>query len=736
MSTIFISYSTKDRATADIVYKQLIEMGYEKPFRDDHPDSGIPAGSDWEQELYRKLRLCKALIVLCSKNWLDSKWCFAELAYAKAMGKEFFPIRIDDSNDVPSIVAERQAINLSDQNVWQRLKKGLEDAKLAPHDDFYWDISECPYPGLEPFTENHAGVYFGRDTEIQELRETLNRMRSVGQPRLLYVVGASGSGKSSLVRAGLLPRLKTKETGQWCLFRTFRWNDLRVSGRTWAEQLAVDLTDAWPHDDPKKPEWIALRERYTISSANPATTAADRFIDDTKNLLVSLKRSNSTPLFILDQFEEVLVSTDGEPTGPFLQFLGCVMSSPRSPWRCVATVRSDFLNAIQTRPELIAWKQHTDVYSLPLMNPERFYDVIRRPAEKIGITFEPETLVDQIVKDTGDNDALPLLAFTLRELYEQYGADKRFTYDEYANKLGRLEGCLKQVADELLTTPLESTDSNATQRALQLTFSNHLVSINEQDKFVRRTAVWSEINPAAQPVLRTFIARRLLTSRLRDEKNPQSEQVVEVAHEALFRKWDRLKDWLDARRDLLLWRRDVGRDRLADSENWTGLTRSQLAIARDWPKLRREELFTQEITWIKSAKRKVGFFWAGIAAVAVTVLVSVSVTWYLKVNRDYTMRQAEIARNANERAQFNSLIITAGQVEPTRPDLARNLLDSAADPKLQDFTYHWIRRCAQRSSIEFDRLGARSGVLTLSTNERFTIHDAKGLRLLMGTTHF
>ena len=89
----------------------------------------------------------------------------------------------------------------------------------------------------------------------------------------------------------------------------------------------------------------------------------------------------------------------------------------------------------------------------------------------------------------------------------------------------------------------------------QIQIQRH-VGINEQDKFVRRTAVWSEIDPAAQPVLRTFIARRLLTSRSRDEKNPQSEQVVEVAHEALFRQWDRLKDWLDARRT---WREPCAR---------------------------------------------------------------------------------------------------------------------------------------------------------------------------------
>src|SRR5690606_21234803 len=122
MSTLFISYSTKDRPTAEIFYGKLIEMGFEPPFRDDHPDSGIPAGTQWERELYRKLRLCKALIVLVSRNWLDSKWCFAALAYAKAQGKEFFPILIDDSPDVPSVVAERQGVRFSDPDIWQRLR--------------------------------------------------------------------------------------------------------------------------------------------------------------------------------------------------------------------------------------------------------------------------------------------------------------------------------------------------------------------------------------------------------------------------------------------------------------------------------------------------------------------------------------------------------------------------------------------------------------------------------------
>jgi hypothetical protein len=91
MSTLFISYSTKDRPSAEIFYGKLIEMGYEKPFRDDHPDAGIPARLEWERELYLKLRLCKALIVLVSRNWLDSQCHSRNLPTPRRWGRSSSP---------------------------------------------------------------------------------------------------------------------------------------------------------------------------------------------------------------------------------------------------------------------------------------------------------------------------------------------------------------------------------------------------------------------------------------------------------------------------------------------------------------------------------------------------------------------------------------------------------------------------------------------------------------------
>ncbi len=662
VSTLFISYSNQDQKVSDLVFKKLTEMGYETTFRDNHPETGIPAGSDWEQEIYRKLRFCKALIVLCSKNWLESKWCFAELAYAQAMGKDYFPIAVEDHLELPLTIAKRQAVKMSDPKAWTRLRRGLVEAGLSPENDFSWPVEgvedDCPYPGLSAFQSYHAGVYFGRDDEIRELREGLNQMASRRSPRMLFVVGASGSGKSSLVRAGLLPRLSKKSAKDWMIPRIFRWNELAGSGRTWQEQIALSLIGQWPEGKGRRPNWKDLTKKYSTTETNEDLASA--FIEDTKDLLIASGRANAIPLLVIDQFEEMLSNT-GEEVESFFRFLGNVMNSAHSPWLSISTIRTDFLSELQSQPE---FADSLDVYSLPTMTSERLYEVIRGPAEKVGISFESDALVDQIVSDTRTSDALPLLAFALRELYEQFGYDKRFTFEEYRERLGGLEGCLARVANDLFAETAASpkvavgksaSTSDAVNQALHrlklrfhklfqalgfgsfaervfssgkeptsedlrrqllTSLSSHLVRFGvrgEKTEFVRRPAAWSEFDPSIRLILQHFVDKRLMTSRARYEDNPNSERVIEVAHEALFREWKVLADWLNERRDLLRWRNDIETSRRAQGENWSGLSGPQLAISGHWPRSRHEELTIQEHGWIDSAKRKLALRWAALA---------------------------------------------------------------------------------------------------------------------------
>ena len=682
MSTLFISYSTKDRLIANTVYTQLIKLGYQPPFRDDHPSSGIPVGSEWEQELYRKLRLCKALVVLVSPRWLESNWCFAELAYARALGKALFPILINDDIAMPAALVRYQGVRLNDTKVWDRLARGLSEAGLSPENDFPWPVTEhesCPYPGLAAFEAYHAGVYFGRDQEVQELRELLEQMVSTSAHRLLYLVGASGSGKSSLVKAGLLPRLECARSEGWLVLPVFRWNEARGRGRDWAEQLAVDLRSAWPEGATALGRQ-QLSERYRLPSnaeTGAVEMAAQRFIDDVKTLIDECGVTDLTPLWVLDQFEEILVSRDDPDSVLFLRFIGCIAASPRSPLRLIATLRTDFLAEVQSRPELASWKEYTNLYSLSLMSTERFYDVVRGPADRMDVHFENDALVDRVVNDTGTSDALPLLAFALRELYHQLGESRTITNALYDDRLGGLEGCLSKVANELLA---EEDDIN---RYLYLVFSTHLVRINEQDQFVRRSVGWQSLPEEAKPLLKRFVDRRLIISRPRDEADPTSEEVIEVVHEALFRRWHTLARWLDQRRDLLRWRKNVEDDRqqsIGSGRVWTGLTPAQYEIARVWPQTRTEELSEVELGWVQSAANRRLLIRATIIAIITLITALASYSWY----------QTKVAVDARSLAQERLLAAETEKrntvVELVRGDSQRaiDLLDKGGRVKAID----------------------------------------------------
>jgi len=128
---------------------------------------------------------------------------------ARALGKHLLPLKVA-ACQISSLLSDVQVtdLTLNPTDGFQRLWSGLKQVGLDPADLFNWDGIRTPYPGLLAFEEQDAAVYFGRDAAIQKTMETLNRLQRLGGPRLVLVLGASGSGKSSLVRAGVVPRLK------------------------------------------------------------------------------------------------------------------------------------------------------------------------------------------------------------------------------------------------------------------------------------------------------------------------------------------------------------------------------------------------------------------------------------------------------------------------------------------------------------------------------------------------
>jgi hypothetical protein len=207
MVALFVSHSSADQLSAERVSERLRAEGLAALFVDFDPDQGIPAGRSWERELYAQVRKADALVFLSSPASVASKWCFAEVALARLLKKPVFPIIIEEGPRHP-LLGDTQDINLVHEGDrgYQRLWAGLRLAGLDPRASFTWDPTRPPYPGLAAFTEQDAALFFGREPETERLLELLQPSLQ-GRGRFIAVVGPSGSGKSSLVCAGLQPRL-------------------------------------------------------------------------------------------------------------------------------------------------------------------------------------------------------------------------------------------------------------------------------------------------------------------------------------------------------------------------------------------------------------------------------------------------------------------------------------------------------------------------------------------------
>jgi hypothetical protein len=230
----------------------------------------------------------------------------------------------------------------------------------------------------------------------------------------------------------------------------------------------------------------------------------------------------------------------------------------------ISTLRSDFLGDLQLHPA--ARTLAVETLQLGPMPRERFVKVIEGPAQLSGLTLEPG-LTQGMIEDTETNDALPLLAFTLRELYEKFGGDKLLKLAEYREGLGGLSGSVAKAAESVYQAkPL----SAAQQADLRHAFRT-LVRVNEEGKYVRQPASRSELPASVRDVLERFVQARLLVAGGEGDK-----QILEVAHEALFRSWERLRLWLDEDREFLLWQQRLHRA----AGEWERTSRDSDALLR------------------------------------------------------------------------------------------------------------------------------------------------------------
>ena len=537
MARVFISHSSRDNETAAKVTARLASKGIDKVFLDIDEKTGIPAGAQWERTLYEKIDGCHAVILILTANWFDSKWCFVEFAQARALGKAIFPVIVEPGGErfIAVIAPDIQYLDLSKdfEGGVSRLTDQLTELSLSTQGGFDWDIHRPPYPGLMAFEAEDAAVFFGRDDDIRRLMERLNARRVQGGPKLIAVLGASGSGKSSLIRAGVLPRL-ARDKHNWIVLPPFR---PRLDP-------TAELTRAVTEQLGNLSEWRDWRERLTSETqARELAAMAETFRE-------KAGARDAEILITIDQAEEIFTVTPPEQAQQFWRLLNAA-AEEGSPFLTLMTLRSEYLNMLQKAAEGVVRFEEFSLGPMPLA---RVRQIIEGPARVAGLRVE-EGLIGAAAADAGSDDALPLLAFTLRELYDRHGANQQLLLAYYrelgdpASGLNPLENSVRKRADEVISTVNPSAEE---LEALREAFVGPLVRVNEKGEYVRHPALFNALPAKAQPILVQLRDARLLVTR-----DDGGQNTIEVAHEALLRKWPRLRTWLDEEREFL-----IGKSRL------------------------------------------------------------------------------------------------------------------------------------------------------------------------------
>jgi WD40 repeat protein/DNA-binding SARP family transcriptional activator len=395
-----------------------------------------------------------------------------------------------------------------------------------------------PYKGLRAFGQADAQDFHGREELVAQVIEAAT------DRRLVAVVGPSGSGKSSVVRAGLLPGVANRR---------------------------MVTTEMFPGAYPFEELETAL---LRVAVDRPRGMIADLTADD-RGLLRVIKQivpaEDQEVLLVIDQFEELFsLVRDADTQLAFMRSLSVAVTDPRSQLRVVVTLRADFFD----RPLQDA--QFGELLKrglIPVTVPTRdeLARAVSQPAAAVGLDLEPG-LTGEIVRDVeGQPGVLPLLQYALTELFRTRTSN-RLTVEDY-RRIGGVTGALGTRAEELYADLAHSAREAARQVFLRL------VTVGEGPEDLRRRVRVSELStlPLERRDLDTVLERYGGHRLLSFDRDPVTRgPTVEVAHEALLREWRRLRDWVDARRtDLILHRRFA-----AAVDEWESAGRDDSFLAR------------------------------------------------------------------------------------------------------------------------------------------------------------
>ncbi|MFC5887412.1 trypsin-like peptidase domain-containing protein [Kitasatospora aburaviensis] len=507
-----------------------------------------------------------------------------------------------------------------------------------------------PFRSLTSFTEADAPFFHGRSAESEEVALLVARERWV------TVVGPSGSGKSSLAMAGVVPRCRAAGALVVTLRPDSASSPLSALAATLLPLLEPGLSDT------------QRLERIPVLAA---VLARPRGIADVVPPLLERHRAGRL-LIVLDQFEELVAASPAA-----VDELAAVLFTDALPGtvRVLTTLRADFLETALAHPRLGPVVRR-EVYALGPMSPEQLHEVVTAPVDAVpGVRYAPH-LAERLLEDTGaEPGALPLLGFAL-DLLWQHQADGLLTHQAY-ERVGGVKGALGVYADSTFDRTVSQQDEPVARRLF-----TQLVRVpSGTASATRRTALRTDLGADEWRVARELATTRLLVIG----RSAEGVETVELAHEALINAWDRLRDWVEEDRSFLVWREVLRHDR----DRWERGAReprllpgsTALAGAKPWLRSPNHRLSEAERDFLERGRRhRRSRRWKWRTAIAALCVLALAVTTVIGFNirqqHEADRERAAAARQA-EAVTSRDLAARAQAVGGTDPGLATQLAIAA-----------------------------------------------------------
>jgi Novel STAND NTPase 1/TIR domain/Chlamydia polymorphic membrane protein (Chlamydia_PMP) repeat len=549
-ANVFLSYSRKDHDFMLHLQTDLRAQGINIWVDSEDLKPGTP---DWEEALRNAIRNVHAIVLIASPNSRQSLIVKDELQLATMYKRTIYPFWIAGQEwmeVIPLGLGSTQYIDARGASFASGVQQLVAELHMLPtrRSDLFVESSgrleplfepRNPYKGLRAFGEQDAQEFFGRDKLIAELLDGLKESlagetEGTTGTRLVAVMGPSGSGKSSVMLAGLLPSLQQ--------------DGMLLGSEHWAY-----LGPMTPHAHPLEKLLEVLAPQLPDRSHK---TIREDLQDDTGwglHLLVRgiVKQPEKRVVLLIDQFEELFtLTTDEREQRLFVDQLLTAVTEPGGPLIVLLTLRSDFYDRLSQYPELARLIKDHHHLVLP-MELEDLRAVIEKPAAlpNVQMSFEGPLVGDLLFEVQGQPGALPLLQFALDQLFQRRSGHQ-LTLTAY-QAIGGVRRALSQQA-EAIYAALPSDEHRRLARALFVRLIDP--GATEQDTTRRRATLGELILPSPKQTelmrqtVDAFIAKRLLVA---DETAGTTR--IEVSHEALIREWPRLGEWMrEARKDIRL----------------------------------------------------------------------------------------------------------------------------------------------------------------------------------------